>query len=52
MATVFTTNEPLAALDGRLESRLSDVALVERLDFAGAQDHRKLAFAQRRGKAA
>jgi hypothetical protein len=37
-------------LDGRLKSRLSDTALVERLDFDHAADYRRLGADQRRAR--
>lgn len=49
LPTVFTTNEPLSSFDGRIASRLTDVALAELVTFAGAADHRAMSFAQRRG---
>lgn len=51
MPTVITTNVDLRRIDGRLDSRLSDLDLVERLDFAAAADYRKLDFERRRGGA-
>lgn len=47
LPTVVTANR-FDTLDGRLRSRLSDTALVERLDFNHAADYRRLDLAQRR----
>lgn len=52
LPTVFTTNEDIKRFDGRIASRLADVALVEHLDFTGIVDYRRLNLAKRRGKAA
>lgn len=48
LATVVTTNK-FDQIDGRLRSRLGDVALVERLRFDHAADYRSLNADQRRG---
>jgi DNA replication protein DnaC len=50
LATVVTTNK-FDQIDGRLRSRLIDVALVERLRFDHVVDYRSLNADQRRGKA-